>query len=876
MVNLLTESFETDGNGARYTTSIPELTDGSGDFYTRTDGTNITGTYNVTGADGGFYFALMDTDGDAGGAAIITMTFAAIDITGYENLSFSGLFAEDDATDGLEDWDANVSLQIEYSIDGGAFQDLLSFESTGGTNTGPAQDTDFDGVGDGTALTSAFSLFSAGIIGTGASLVLRVTARNFTAGDEDIAFDNFQVDGDLAMNAAPVTADLEAAAISYVEHGGAQNISGALTLTDADDTDLEGATITISAGLDTANDSLVFVDQNGITGVYTAATGILVLTGTASVANYQAAIRSITYDNAFTTESTTQRTISITVNDGDDDSAIVTRNIDFVVDETIVGTPAADTIFGGFGTDVITGLASNDRLFGDDGDDMLNGGDGNDILTGGAGADTLIGGAGTDRAYYISSSSGVWLDITTGGTMGDADGDTYDSIEQIFGSSFNDEMTGGAGDDQFFGRGGMDMLTGNDGNDRLFGHAGDDMISGGAGIDSIYGGDGDDTLYGGADDDLMYGGAGMDHVQGDGGNDRMFGQGDDDMMFGNDGDDLIYGGDGDDTLSGGLGVDRLFGDAGMDSITGEDGDDFLFGGAGTDTLSGGAGNDSLFGGEGDDTLEGGAGIDRAMYTTASAGVSANLFDSFGNTGEAAGDLYTSIENLYGSQFDDTLTGDDNDNVISGLNGADIINGGAGNDRLIGGNGNDTLSGDAGDDILISQTGDDMLFGGGGADRLIAGDGADRLEGGAGNDILLGQAGADVYVYQGVASGDDTIVGFAQGEDLIEFNDGPTSFAELTIEQIGAHVKITWATGTALATYSVAGDFTAIDFVFNVVAELPAEDKNNVAEDLDVVFTNDQNMVAEFLNEVTDPSINQAEISEFAMDMGAYIFDGFIL
>ena len=43
---------------------------------------------------------------------------------------------------------------------------------------------------------------------------------------------------------------------------------------------------------------LGFTNQNGITGSFNAATGVLTLTGSATVANYQTALRSVTYANA--------------------------------------------------------------------------------------------------------------------------------------------------------------------------------------------------------------------------------------------------------------------------------------------------------------------------------------------------------------------------------------------------------------------------------------------------------------------------------------------------------------------------------------------------------------------------------------------------
>ncbi len=229
-------------------------------------------------------------------------------------------------------------------------------------------------------------------------------------------------------------------------------------------------------------------------------------------------------------------------------------------------------------------------------------------------------------------------------------------------------------------------LTDNDPDQVINGTAGADVLTGGTGNDMISGFNGKDTLSGGA------------------------------------GNDILNGGNSDDTLNGGVGADTLNGDKGKDTLNGDDGDDVLNGGHGDDVLSGGAGNDILNGGNGDDTLNGGAGADSldggsgsdtASYETAPFGVIANLASAGGNTGDAAGDTYTSIENLLGSDFADTLTGDGGANVLTGADGNDVLNGGAGNDTLTGGAGNDVFIMQAGmeQDVIT----DFAALGAGGAD-----------------------------------------------------------------------------------------------------------------------------------------------------------------
>ena len=55
-------------------------------------------------------------------------------------------------------------------------------------------------------------------------------------------------------------------------------------------------------------------------------------------------------------------------------------------------------------------------------------------------------------------------------------------------------------------------------------------------------------------------------------------------------------------------------------------------------------------------------------------VTVNLLANTGSGGEAAGDTFTSIENLEGAAHNDTLTGDAGNNILSGLGGNDVLRG----------------------------------------------------------------------------------------------------------------------------------------------------------------------------------------------------------
>jgi Ca2+-binding RTX toxin-like protein len=250
-----------------------------------------------------------------------------------------------------------------------------------------------------------------------------------------------------------------------------------------------------------------------------------------------------------------------------------------------------------------------------------------------------------------------------------------------------------------------------------------------------------------------------------------------------------------DTISG---HGMLVGGKGADRLTGREHADILLGGNGDDALQGGAGSD---------VLDGGAGFDFASYTTA---VTANLSDDSQNTGEAAGDTYSGIEGIYGSNYADKLTGNASGNIIYGGWGEDTVSGLAGNDHLLAGDSNDVLEGGAGADtldggngydyvayitgvtvnlsnaaqntgeaagdvhvsiegiygsnhrdVLIGNAADNTFYGGwgedelsglAGNDRLLAGDSNDMLEGGTGADTMDGGNGLDFATYFKAAAG----------------------------------------------------------------------------------------------------------------------------
>ena len=129
--------------------------------------------------------------------------------------------------------------------------------------------------------------------------------------------------------------------LTYTEDSGPIAIDDQLTLSDADSATLNSATVRITGNYNSTQDMLSFTDQSGISGIWDSSTGTLTLTGSSSVANYEAALRSVTYSNNSNAPSTSNRTISITASDAHLSSTAATRTIAVVAtNDTPVGLPA--------------------------------------------------------------------------------------------------------------------------------------------------------------------------------------------------------------------------------------------------------------------------------------------------------------------------------------------------------------------------------------------------------------------------------------------------------------------------------------------------------------------------------------------------------
>ena len=242
-------------------------------------------------------------------------------------------------------------------------------------------------------------------------------------------------------------------------------------------------------------------------------------------------------------------------------------------------------------------------------------------------------------------------------------------------------------------------------------------IIGTEGPDVLEGTEAADVICGLGDDDTIEGLEGNDEIDGGNGSDTILYAAAGSAVTVNLADGVASGGAGDDVLAN---VENVTGSGFDDTISGDDGANSLAGGRGADTINGLAGQDVIRedvteGATGDhgDVFAGGEGTDKLDYCSHSdddcsllGGVVVDI-DAETSTGGSGNDMFSGIEDVAGSDHDDTIFGDENANVLDGGGGIDTITGRAGADTIFGGSGDDFLRGGAGDvDTIDAQDGTD--------------------------------------------------------------------------------------------------------------------------------------------------------------------------
>jgi Ca2+-binding RTX toxin-like protein len=438
-----------------------------------------------------------------------------------------------------------------------------------------------------------------------------------------------------------------------------------------------------------------------------------------------------------------------------------------------------------------------DAILHNPGNNILDGGNGNDLLEGRGGADTLNGGLGSDIASYETSPNFVIVQLPGASQAaiargGDAEGDSFSSIEGLVGSRYNDNLTG---------------------------NEIPNLLAGGLGSDVLNGMGGTDTADYSSDHFIFLPGDTADQVIVHLGLNGQPGTGQEFQLLSN-----PFG----PPLPVQVSTDTLIS---IENVTGSNGNDTIVGNEVANVLDGRGGDDILDGGFGDDTLIGGTGLNTISYAShdvaAPAGeVSTITLGLNGGAGKyirsdlvviptahfqvMETDSLFGFQNVTGSNNAETINGNELANVLDGRGGNDTLDGGLGNDTIIGGPGINTVSYLSHDGLApLPGEQDGVRLGLNGADgsfvrtELVSGGtqivetdvlrgiqnvtgsnasegilgneldntlsgrgGNDDLIGGAGNDTLLGGADGDVYDFTVAANGANNV-----GNDKISDDSG---------------------------------------------------------------------------------------------------------
>jgi hypothetical protein len=217
-----------------------------------------------------------------------------------------------------------------------------------------------------------------------------------------------------AVNDAPVVGGTTGS-LAYVENGTTVLVP-LITVTDPDAANMSSATVTMTTAYVNGQDTLAFVNQLGITGTWTAATGTLALSGSAPIADYQTALRSITYNNNSHAPTTTTRTVTLLVNDGILNSNIATRTITLtaVNDAPVNSVPAGPHSMTRNTTKTFSAANGNVISISD-----------------------IDAGTGVVQVQLISTSGTVTLPVTTGLTIKVGDSFTADANMTFTGTIAN-------------------------------------------------------------------------------------------------------------------------------------------------------------------------------------------------------------------------------------------------------------------------------------------------------------------------------------------------------------------------------------------------------------------------------------------------------
>src|SRR5450830_1054372 len=408
-------------------------------------------------------------------------------------------------------------------------------------------------------------------------------------------------------------------------------------------------------------------------------------------------------------------------------------------------------------------------------------------------ANHLDGGSGgSDTVSYASSTAGVTVNLSTGvGSGGSAAGDTYTHVQNVIGSAYNDIFVANIDANSFDGgSGGLDTVS---------------YVNSAAGVTVNFvsgrgvGGDAEGDTYnriqnviGSAHDDTFIAGPDSRNFDGGiGGSDTInYGASTAAVTV-----NMV-------TMSGSGGYAQNNTYANIQNATGSSYSDTFISSAGANHFDGGL-----------------AGSDTVSYALSNAGVTVSLYDGSASGGYAQGDTLAHIQNVIGSDYNDTFIASSEVNNFEGGLGVNTVSYFYATGSVMIDLTNTIGTGTGGS---LYANGDSFshiqnLIGGASDDTFIASSDANKLDGGIStsgshNRISYAASTAGVTVDLNYTDGTGTSGGYAQGDQLLNVQDLTGSNFNDTFVANAANNNFDGGGGSNRVSYAMSNAAVTVDLV----------------------------------------------------------------
>src|SRR5450830_1475762 len=408
-------------------------------------------------------------------------------------------------------------------------------------------------------------------------------------------------------------------------------------------------------------------------------------------------------------------------------------------------------------------------------------------------ANHLDGGSGgSDTVSYASSTAGVTVNLSTGvGSGGSAAGDTYTHVQNVIGSAYNDIFVANIDANSFDGgSGGLDTVS---------------YANSAVGVSVNFvsgrgvGGDAEGDTY--------------NRIQ------NVIGSAFDDVFIaGPDSHTFNGGSGGSDTVN--YGASNAGVTVNMVNMTGTGGyaQNNIY--VNIQNATGSSYSDTFISSAGANHFDGGlAGSDTVSYALSNAGVTVSLYDGTASGGYAQGDTLAHIQNVIGSNFDDTFIASSEVNNFEGGGGVNTVSYFYATGSVVIDLTNTIGTGTGGS---LYANGDSFshiqnLIGGASDDAFIASADANKLDGGVStagshNRVSYAASTAGVTVDLNYTDGTGTSGGYAQGDQLLNVQDLTGSNFNDTFVANAANNNFDGGGGSNRVSYAMSNAAVTVDLV----------------------------------------------------------------